>query len=200
MCRIEWKLPLGSPLRICCVYQSKLCNLVVSNTFCLCCKRIYRMSKHRGFAGGTGGKEHACQCRRQEMWVWSLSGKTPWRRAWPPTPAFLPGESHGQRSLSGYSPQSCKESDTTERLSTHLCQNKGFRELMRLNNQIWKWPGEWVDGVPAKERSVQDFTPGFAATGHWQYQIPLLSWVIFPSLPCIFATPSQESKLVGSND
>ena len=30
--------------------------------------------------------------------------KTPWRRAWQPTPAFLPGESHGQRSLAGYSP------------------------------------------------------------------------------------------------
>ena len=93
--------------------------------------------------------------------------------------------------------QSCKESDTTERLSTHSRQNKGFRELMRLNNQIRKWPGEWVDGVPAKERSVQDFTPGFAATGHWQYQIPLLSWMIFPSLPCIFGTPSQESKVGG---
>ena len=28
----------------------------------------------------------------------------PWRRAWQPTPVFLPGESHGQRSLAGYSP------------------------------------------------------------------------------------------------
>jgi len=36
--------------------------------------------------------------------------KIPWRRAWQPTPVFLPGESHGQRSLVGYS----KESDTTE--------------------------------------------------------------------------------------
>ena len=31
-------------------------------------------------------------------------GKIPWRRAWQPTPVFLPGESHGQRSLAGYSP------------------------------------------------------------------------------------------------
>ena len=36
-----------------------------------------------------------------------------------PTPVFLPGESHGQRSLVGHSPQGHKESDTTERLSTH---------------------------------------------------------------------------------
>ena len=37
-------------------------------------------------------------------------------RAWQPTPVFLPGESHGQRSLIGYSPWGCKESDTTELL------------------------------------------------------------------------------------
>ena len=41
----------------------------------------------------------------------------PWRRAWQPTPVFLPGESHGQRSLVGYSPWGRQESDTTERLS-----------------------------------------------------------------------------------
>ena len=41
-------------------------------------------------------------------------GKIPWRRAWQPTPVFLPGESHGQRSLVGYSPWGCKELDTTE--------------------------------------------------------------------------------------
>ena len=31
-------------------------------------------------------------------------GKIPWRRKWQPTPVFLPGESHGQRNLAGYSP------------------------------------------------------------------------------------------------
>ena len=40
--------------------------------------------------------------------------KIPWRRAWQPTPVFLPGESHGQRSLAGYGPQGHKELDTTE--------------------------------------------------------------------------------------
>ena len=39
--------------------------------------------------------------------------KIPWRRAWQPTPVFLPRESHGQRSLAGYGPQRCKESDVT---------------------------------------------------------------------------------------
>ena len=37
-----------------------------------------------------------------------------WRRQWHPTPVFLPGKSHGQRSLLGYSPWGCKESDMTE--------------------------------------------------------------------------------------
>ena len=46
--------------------------------------------------------------------VRSLVGKITWRRKWQPTPVFLPGESHGQRSLEGYSLQGCKESDTTE--------------------------------------------------------------------------------------
>ena len=48
-----------------------------------------------------------------EPWV----GKIPWRRAWQPTPVFLPGESHGQRSLVSYSPWGRKELDTTEWLN-----------------------------------------------------------------------------------
>ena len=46
-------------------------------------------------------------------------GTLPWRRAWPPTPVFLPGESHGQRSLAGYSPLGRKESATIKQLSMH---------------------------------------------------------------------------------
>ena len=42
-------------------------------------------------------------------------GRFPWRKEWPPTPVFLPGEFHGQRSLEGYSPWGRKESDTTEK-------------------------------------------------------------------------------------
>ena len=52
------------------------------------------------------GKEPACQCRRHKRhgfspWV----RKIPWKRVWQPTPVFLPGESHGQRSLVNYHPQ-----------------------------------------------------------------------------------------------
>ena len=56
----------------------------------------------------------------QERWVQSLGGKEAWRRKWQPTPVFLPGKSHGQRSLAGYSPGGFKELDTTERLSVSL--------------------------------------------------------------------------------
>ena len=50
----------------------------------------------------------------QETQVHPWVGKIPWRREWQPTPVFLPGESHGQRSLMGYSPRGHKESDMTE--------------------------------------------------------------------------------------
>ena len=58
---------------------------------------------------------------RQETWVWSLVREDPGRSEWQPTPIFLPGESHGQRSLAGYSPWGCKEWDTTERLTLLSC-------------------------------------------------------------------------------
>ena len=50
----------------------------------------------------------------QETWVQSLAWGDPLGRAWQPTPVFLPGESHGRRSLVGYSSRGCKELDTTE--------------------------------------------------------------------------------------
>ena len=56
------------------------------------------------------------------------SGRFPWRRAGQPTPVFLPGESHGQRSLAGYSPQSHKEVDTTEMTSMHACASNYLNE------------------------------------------------------------------------
>ena len=73
------------------------------------------------FAGGTSGKESACQSRkcRFDPWVW----KIPWNRKWLPTPVFLPGKFHGQKSLVGYSSWGHKESDMTEQLSTILHRN-----------------------------------------------------------------------------
>ena len=69
-----------------------------------------------GFQGGASGKEPTCLCRRCTRrtfnpWVANI----PWRRAWKPTPVFLPGESHGQRSLVG-TVHGVAKSDTTEGL------------------------------------------------------------------------------------
>ena len=57
------------------------------------------------------GKESTCQCRRLGFDPWVR--KIPWRRKWQPTQVFLPGKSHGQSCLVGYSTWGCKESDTT---------------------------------------------------------------------------------------
>ena len=75
---------------------------------------------YEGFPRSAGGKEPTCQCRRHKIcrlnpWV----GKIPCRRrAWRPTPVFLPAESHRQRNLAGYSPYGHKESDMMEE---HAC-------------------------------------------------------------------------------
>jgi len=53
----------------------------------------------------------------QETWFDSWVGRIPWRRKWQPTPVFLPGESHGQRSLAAYSPWGHKDLDNTEQLT-----------------------------------------------------------------------------------
>ena len=52
------------------------------------------------------------QCRRPGFDPWL--GKIPWRREWQPIPVILPGKSHGQRSLAGYSPRGHKELDTSD--------------------------------------------------------------------------------------
>ena len=58
------------------------------------------------------------QCRRTGFYPWVR--EIPGRRDWLPTPVFLPGEFHAQRSLLGYSPQCCKELDTTKPLRLSL--------------------------------------------------------------------------------
>ena len=66
----------------------------------------------RGLPRWLSGKESTCQCRRRRFNPWVR--KIPWRRKWQPTPVFLPGKSHGQSSLAGYSPRGHKESDMTQ--------------------------------------------------------------------------------------
>ena len=85
-----------------------------------------------GFPGGSDSKESAWNAGdpRLDPWV----GKIPWRRKWQPTPVFLPGKSHGQRSLVGCSSWGRKESHMTEQITLSL-----FFDMER-------W-GTWVGGV-----------------------------------------------------
>ena len=69
-----------------------------------------------GFPGSSDPKESTGNVEDLGSIPWL--GRFPWRRAWQPTPVFLPGESHRQRGLVGYSPWGHKESDKTEWLST----------------------------------------------------------------------------------
>ena len=78
----------------------------------LCSVRAWLLglSVYPGLPQWFSGKESICQCRRHrrhrlEPWV----RKIPWRRKWQPTPVFLLGQSHGQKSLVGYSPWGHKE-------------------------------------------------------------------------------------------
>ena len=66
-----------------------------------------------------------------EKWVRSLEDlrKIPWRREWQPTPGFLPGKSHGQRSLAGYRPLGGKESETTD--ATALRRGQAEKKLFK---------------------------------------------------------------------
>jgi len=66
------------------------------------------------FPDDSSSKEYACSAGNTgELSLISGLRRFPWRRKWQPTSVFLPGESHGQRNLAGYSPW-VTESDTTE--------------------------------------------------------------------------------------
>ena len=84
----------------------------------------------RGFPGGSNGKESACNAEEPGL-IPGLEDPLEEDGAWQPTLVFLVGESHGQRSLEGYSSWITKESDMTEQL-THTFA----REPETLG---WKW-------------------------------------------------------------
>ena len=86
---------------------------------------IHAVTLKCSLCGSSAGKGFACRRPGFVPWV----RKIPWRREWQPTPVFLPGESHGQRSLVSYSPRGRRESDTTERLPfplEHLMLSTGW--------------------------------------------------------------------------
>ena len=84
----------------------------------------------KGIPWWLNGKEPLCQrrrCKKHGLDPWI--GKIPWRRKWQSTPVRLHGEFHGQRSLTGYSPRGCKESDTTEHEHNDNKEMKAGRQV-----------------------------------------------------------------------
>ena len=82
---------------------------------------LYSSSGIQDLPGGSDSKASAYNAGAQ---VQSLGQEDPLEKEMQPTPVFLPGKSHGWRSLAGYSPWGCKESDTTEKiqfLSVYSC-------------------------------------------------------------------------------
>ena len=105
---------------------------------------------HMGLLRWLSGQESACRCRRHGFDPWV--GRILWRRKWQSTPVFLPGESHGRRSLVCYSPRGRKESDTTERLHFH------FHFVAQLVKNLPAMPETWVGSLgwedPLEKRKV----------------------------------------------
>ena len=92
-----------------------------------------RVKLYKGFPGGLVVK-HSSPVAGDESFIPGFNswlGTVPWRRKHQPTPVFLPGKSHGQRSLVGYCPWGCKASDMTEQLSTHTISST-FSFSMKL--------------------------------------------------------------------
>ena len=87
------------------------------------------------------GKESACQCRRHRFNPWVR--KIPWRRKWQPTLVFFPGESHGQRTLVGYTPwghQRVRHDLATKQPQQNLSLNEFYHNLfLRLLSFTHLW-------------------------------------------------------------
>ena len=120
-----------------------------------------------------------CGKPRFDPWV----GKMPWKRKWQPTPVFLPGESHGCRSLEGYSPRGRKELDPTERLHftsftpvwvrfNYLYLDSPYGSAVKnlstsLISGLGTWPGEG-NGNPLQCSCLENCKDGRLPCMGWQ--------------------------------
>ena len=100
-----------------------------------------------------------------------------WRRKWQPTPVFLPGESHGQRSLVGYSPWGHKESDMTERLHflSYLVWVPGIilSNLERMQS-VWEVVSRFANTILLYRQELSIFRFWYLR-GSWNQPVPCRS-------------------------
>ena len=109
-------------------------------------------------------------------------GKIPWRRKWQPAPIFLPGKSHGWRSLVGYSPWGHRESDMTERACPHdlvSTENLMSWEAHGMRQTGTTGPLGWLQPPYEKGSGVEDLSEAISgASGSTQ------------SHPCAIPSPA----------
>ena len=148
------------------------------------------------FPQGTSGKEPACQwrrCKRCEFNPWVR--KIPWRRAWQPTPVFLPKESHGQRNLVGYSPWYYKRvrhdwSDSAH-MQKHLQSSPPFIFLVTLKQAFWSTYSAQLTMVRRViETHLYYFNIQFSSTCELSFWLG--PWV--PSCPHVWDYPGLGSE------
>ena len=131
-----------------------------------------------------GRQQSMGSLRVEHDWATSLSLFTfmHWRRKWRPTPVFLPGKSHGQRSLVGYSPWGHKESDASEWLHFHFsfsCTGEGNGDPLQcscLENP--RDGGAWwaaVSGVAQSQTRLKRLSSSSSSSRGLEYTIPKLS-------------------------
>ena len=138
------------------------------------------------------GKESTCQCRRcRRHGFHSWVRKAPWRRKWQPTPVFLPGESHGWRSLVGYSPRGRKWMKGVNRYKHHISMvtivniwkthSTWFHNVFQRNrfqNQVilvWRWSHSAMSNSLWPHEMYGPHGPG--STIHGIFQARILEWV-----------------------
>ena len=153
-----------------------------------------------GIPGGTSGKKHARQSGRQKRLGFNPRvGKIPWRRAWQPTPVFLPGEFHGQRSLTGCSRWGHRESDTTE-WPTHtqptyivLITPWSIFETLKLSLKVWnKNQGQNPQKIQKSHKQMLPEDP-WDNIRMMRKEWSMSEWVEeTPIVPCL-----EASKLLG---
>ena len=170
----------------------------------------------KGFPGGTTGKEPTCQCRTCKRcgfdpWV----GKIPWRRAWQSTPVFLPGESHGQKSLWATVHRVAKSQTPLRWLGTHAWCTGKVAVVLQLQNEnpavdiheaiakvqissflllsyVWLFATPWTAACQA---SVSIPTPGAysnsCSLSRWCH--PTISSSVVPFSPHLQSFPASGS-------
>ena len=138
-----------------------------------------------GFSQWLIGREFACIGVVTEdcgfaPWV----GKIPWRRAWQPTPVFLPGESHGQRAWQAIVHMVAKSQTWLKRLNTHACMQMNLEDIML--SEIRQDTERHILYYLTYTRNLKnpDSEPAIARAGVWQkwgdgqwYKLSVTGWI-----------------------